>query len=544
MRRSSVLLFLLFVVLLSSCAPRTAEPTRPPASPRPTLAPGEPTPPPGPVRGGTLTLAGGSQDPPTLDPALCSDSASGFVVRELFSGLVDLDENLQVVPDLASAWTISADGRTYTFTLRPEARFQDGRPVTSADVIYSIERSCDPSLGPGLPCGTYLNDIVGVPQKLAGQARSIAGLRAPDERTVVITIDAPKSYFLSKLTYNTSFVVDRTNVEQGHNWTEHPNGTGPFRLAEWQHNRRIVLARNDNYYREPPYLDQVVLLLGAAASGAQTLYEQGRIDYVETSTSIVARLEYEGSPLAGELRVTPELSLAYVGFNTRMPPFDDPKVRQAMTMAVDRAKIARVSYEGRLVQAKGILPPGMPGYDETLEGLPYDPEQARTLLAESRYAGQMPRMTLYTTGGGDAARLQEIWRRELGLEVELRQVEWADLLSGLDEHRYQMFTLGWIADYPDPQNFLEVLFHSNSTSNHTAYSNPELDRLLEQAAVEQDPERRLEIYRQAERLIVAEAPVIPLTHGVTYSLTKPYVRGLTVTPMGIIDLSTVWIEGP
>lgn len=529
----SVIVLILLIGTVVSCLPPTMAPS--------TADPDEQAP----GGQGVLVLAGGDRDPPTLDPALANDSSSTFVIRQLFGGLVTLDQDLQVIPDLASDWQISADGRVYTFTLHPEARFHDGRPVVAADVVYSLERACDPALGSNLPCGTYLIDIVGAAERLAGQTDQIAGLQAPDDRTVVITIDAPKAHFLSKLTYNTAYVVDRENVERGDDWTEQPNGSGPFRLKEWRHDQRIVLARNEHYYRGPPKVDQVDILLGAEASRPLVLYEQGEIDFTEVGTSVVARLEYEGSPLAEQLRVTPELSLSYVGFNTQMPPFDDPKVRQALTLVVDREKIARVTYEGRLARARGILPPGMPGYDEALEGLAHDPERARQLLAESRYGGVdgLPRITLYTSGGGTAALLQEIYRLELGLEIELRQIEWADFLVGLDERRYPMFVLSWIADYPDPQNFLEVLFYSQSPSNHTAYANGEVDRLLEEAALEQDPDRRIVLYREIERRIVADAPVIPLTHGVSYSLTKPSVRGLKVTPMGLLDLSTVSFQG-
>lgn len=494
---------------------------------------------------GVLVLTGGAYDPPTLDPALANDGRSTFVVRQIFSGLVTLDGDLEVVPDLAERWTVSADGRTYTFTLRPSAQFHDGRPVTTADVVYSMERACDPALGPNLPCGTYLIDIVGVRGKLAGRADQIAGLHAIDEHTLAIDVDAPKSYFLSKLTYNTAYVVDRANVEQGDDWTEQPNGTGPFRLVEWEHDRGMVFARNEGFYRTPPLLERVELLLGANASQPRYLYEQGEIDYTEVGTSLLSWLEYEDNPFKDELRVTPELSLSYVGFNTQMPPLDDPKVRQALTLAVDRDKIARVTYEGRLTQARGILPPGLPGYDPDLEGLPYDPDRARQLLAESRYGGpeDMPRIKLYTSGGGLAATLRQVYREELGLEIELRQVEWSDLLAGLDERRYAMYVLSWIADYPDPQNFLEVLFHSSSPNNYSAYVNPEVDRLLEEAAVEQNSARRLELYREAERLVVADAAVIPVTHGVIFSLTKPHVRDLEITPLGLLDLTTVHIEG-
>ncbi len=526
------ILFVLVVAVLLSLVACGVRP-----QPGPTQLPGEGS--------ETLVLVGGRYDPPTLDPALANDGQSSFVIRQIFSGLVSLDKQLQVVPDLASDWRISTDGRVYTFTLRPEASFHNGRPVTAADFRYSLERACDPALGTALPCATYLNDIVGVPQKLAGQADRITGLQAPEDHLLVVTIDAPKSYFLAKLTYNTAYVVDRENVERGAGWTDHPNGTGPFRLEEWQHNARLVLARNERYYGERPRLGQVVLLMGSSARSPLSLYEQGKIDFTEVGTSAVARLEYEGSPLAGELRVTPELSLDYVGFQVEMSPFDDAKVRQALTMAVDRAKIARVTFEGRLEQAQGILPPGMPGYDETLQGLPYDPARARELLAQSRYGGAagLPRIILYTSGGGLAPLLQEVWYEELGLAVELRQIEWADYLAGLDERGYQAFVLSWVADYPDPQNFLEVLFRYDSPSNHMAYFNPEVEDLLSRAAVDQDLGRRLELYRQVERLVVADAAAIPIAHGVTYSLTKPYVLGLDVTPMGVLDLRSISIRG-
>ncbi len=521
------LFLLLLGMALSACLPTSPAATRPAGE-------------------AVLTLAGGPRDPPTLDPALAGDSESTFVIRQIFGGLVRLNQNLEVVPDLASDWQVSPDGTVYTFTLNPEVRFHDGRPVTADDFIYSFERACDPNLSPYLPCGTYLNDIVGVPEKLAGQSDQITGLSAPDPHTLVITIDAPKAYFLAKLTYNTAYVVDRENIAQGADWTERPNGTGPFRLAEWQHDRRIVLARNEAYVGTVPQLEQVVILLGAEASRPLVLYEQGKLDFTEVDTAVVARLEYEGSPLAGELRVTPQLSLSYIGMNTQLPPLDDVRVRQALAMVLDRDKIARVTYEGRLVQAQGIVPPGMPGYEPVDAAPPYDPERARQLLRESRYGGPegLPRITMYTTGGGIPVLFQQACRQELGIEIELRQVEWADYLNGLDERRYPLFNLGWIADYPDPQNFLQVLFESTSPNNYAAYSDPQVDRLLQEAAVEQDPARRQALYQEVERRILEDASIIPLTHDVSYSLTKPYVRGLEITPVGLLDLTGIYMVGP
>ena len=211
----------------------------------------------------TLNIAGGTDDPPTLDPALATDAYSDLVIRQLFGGLVAFDDNLNVVPDIAATLpSVSTDGKTYTFVLRKGVTFTDGQEVTSADFKYSMERATDPKLaGPqpasSLPGALFLGDIVGVKDKLDGKATQISGIQTPDPYTLVITIDAPKAYFLSKLTSGPAFVVESSNVKEGPNWTERPRGTGPFRLEKWVHKGEIVLAANDKYYAGRPALDTV-----------------------------------------------------------------------------------------------------------------------------------------------------------------------------------------------------------------------------------------------------------------------------------------------
>ncbi len=492
-----------------------------------------------------LILPGGGDDPPTLDPALANDSAGTFILRQVMAGLVRLDENLQVVPDLAERWEVSEDGRTYTFYLRPGLTFHSGRPLTAEDVRYSLERATDPSLGPAyaLPAGTYLGDIVGVPEKLAGKADSIAGIRVLDERTIQITIDAPKSYFLAKLTYNTGYVVNREVVEKyGDRWTEHLDGAGPFRLVRWDHRKEIVLEPFEGYYAGPSRLQRIRILLGARAANALVQYEEGRIHWTDVPFSALPRIEDPSDPIHGDLRIVPELSLSYVGFNVAEPPFDDPQVRKALVLAVDRYKLAHVMMEDRVSAARGVLPPGMPGYNPNLKGLPYDPEAAREALARSRYAGKVPRIRLYSSGGAVAPALKEIWEETLGVEVELRRQDWPEFLQGLDERRYPAFVLSWIADYPHPQNFLEVLFGGGSPNNYTRFQDDRYDALLRQAALTTDPEEAYALYQKAEAYLVEEAvPVLPLFHGVRYIVVRPEVRGLTVTPMGILDLWPVFL---
>ena len=216
------------------------------------------------------------QEPPTLDPHEAGDTASAGVLVEIFSGLVALNTALQVVPDLSERWDVSEDGKTYTFYLRPNAKFHDGKPVTADDVKFSIERATD-SETQSPEAYAYLDDIVGVLPKLEGQADEVTGVRVIDSRTVEITIDAPKPYFLAKLTYPTSFVVDRENLEaEGDNWVFKPNGTGPFRLAEYRVGEILVLERNEHYYRGPALLDRVELILSGGS--AMAMYENGEID--------------------------------------------------------------------------------------------------------------------------------------------------------------------------------------------------------------------------------------------------------------------------
>jgi len=473
----------------------------------------------------TLRLSGGL--PPTLDPAMVQDSTSAEYVVQLFSGLVALNGQLEVVPDLASTWELSQDGLSYTFHLLPEATFQDGKAITAEDFVYALERACSPALRSPV-AASYLDDIVGVPEYAKGQAQHIAGIKALDERTLQVTIDAPKAYFLAKLTYPTAFVVDKTQVEsQGDNWLRRPNGSGPF-VLESLSRERIVLVRNEHYYGKRPILARVEYILSGGLP--ITMYENDQLDIVEVSPAEIERVSDPGNPLYAEHRVEPQLSVQYLGLNVDAPPFDDPAVRQAFAQAIDKNKLADLVLKNTALPAVGILPPGMPDYDQNLVGLPYDPVRARQLLASSKYAPTMPQVVLAVSG--TSGHMDSVTRAilsmiesNLGITVTVEQVEWSYFLRDMNERRYQIYSAGWIGDYPDSQNFLDVLFHSQSSQNHMGYHNREADQLLEQARVEQDPAKRTTLYRQAERIIVNEAPWIPLTHGIQYTLVKPYVKG-------------------
>ncbi|MBN2386858.1 MAG: peptide ABC transporter substrate-binding protein [Anaerolineales bacterium] len=491
-----------------------------------------------------LVLSGGeSTNPRDYDPATTHSSGD----KRAFSGLVSFDPDLNLVPELAESWDISADGTVYTFYLRPNAVFHDGRPVTARDIVYSWERAADPATNSDTVL-TYLGDIVGVEAMVNGEADHITGLQVINDYTLQVTLEAPVPYFLMKLTYPTAFVVDQANVESGAEWYRTPNGTGPYRLMRWDSFSVMIYARNENFYLGPPAIPYVVIEL---YSGVDIrLYEAGEIDIAGVYPHDVARVLDPDEPLHDQVISSVSLCTSYIVFDVTQPPFDDLKVRQAFNMAIDRQQYIDVVYSGVGVPAAGLFPPALPGYSLDLAALSFDPEAARRLLAESSYGGPngLPPIIFTDAGiGNDAgpgtAALAQMWQQNLGVTIIVENLDpnwYYDLLySG--QHG-QMVSTGWCADYPDPENFADVLFHTAKEQNLGNYSNPELDLLLDQARVEQDVTRRIEMYQQAEQIIVQDAPAIFLMHSVSYVLVKPHVQGYVLTPIDIPLERYLWIE--
>lgn len=496
------------------------------------------------VAGGELNLYG--IDPFTLDPALSGEMTSHEYIVQIFSGLMRLGDNLEPVPDIARKWELSDDGRTYTFYLRKEARFHDGREVKAEDFKYSWERAAAPDTG-SQTAATYLGDIVGVGEVLAGRSQEISGVRVIDDYTLQVTIDAPKSYFLSKLTYPTSFVVDRAEVESGGEWWREPNGTGPFKLGQWDENTLFVLERNADYYGEPAKVNAIVFHLWSGVP--MNLYETDEISVTDVSLNYIDKVTDKSGPFYRELTVLPELSFFYIGFNHSKPPFDDVNIRRAFSQAIDKDKLVSLVFRGMMQSAYGILPPGMPGFNENLSGLDFDVNKAKELIRASKYGevSNLPPITITTSGwGGSVSRSLEAiiqeWRQNLGVEVEVRQLEPQRFFYYLKQEKDEMFDIGWVADYPHPQNFLDILFHSDVENNYGEYSNPEVDALLERAGMEQDSVRSLALYQQAEQILVEDAASLPLWFGQNYVLVKPYVKGYSLNPLGFAMLNSVSVE--
>jgi oligopeptide transport system substrate-binding protein len=486
------------------------------------------------IKGGELKLPG--DDPLTLDPALAFDTTSAEYIVEIFGGLVQLDKQLHVIPDIAKEMpTVSADGKVYTFKLRDDVVFQNSnRRVTASDFKYSMERAASQDTG-STTADQYLGDIIGAKDMIRGKAKDIPGIKVIDDQTLEIDIDASKPFFLSKLTFPTAFVVDKQQIESDkRNWSRHPNGTGPFKLKEWKIGESITLVANDRYHLGAPQVGQLSFSL--AGGSALTQYENGEIDISGVSINDIERIRDKNEPLNKEYVNKPVLATFYVAFNAQKPPFDDPKVRQAFSMAIDKKQLVDVILKNIVQQADGILPPGMPGYNKDIKGLGFDAARAKQLIQESKYQGKLPPIQLTTSGQGasvgpvDEAILQ-MWKDNLGVTVEVQQVESATFLDDAKKGKYQMWDAGWEADYPDPENFLDLNFYSGSSGNDVKYNNPEVDKLLLAARTELDANKRAQEYQQAEQLIVSDAGWLPLFYEQTNILVKPYVKGYEVPGM-------------
>ncbi|MBI2172149.1 MAG: peptide ABC transporter substrate-binding protein [Chloroflexi bacterium] len=513
------------------------------------LHPQEPTPL-GIPRSQALTLYF-DDGPLTLDPAIAQESQSIQYIMQLYSGLISFGPDLALKAEVAKGWEVSGDGTVYTFTLRENARFHDGRKVTAQDVKYSWERAAGHTLSPiaSPTVGTYLDDIVGVADVIQGKATEISGVEVVNEATLKVTIDAPKAYFLAKLSHPVAFLVDRSNVEASTGslapWWLTPNATGPFSMNTWEPGRLLVLDANKDFYGVPPAVPHVAFYL---FGGVPTqMYKTGEIDIAHVFPDELSEIRAPANPLSKEMVETPELSLFYVGLASDKPPFNDPLVRRAFLMATDRQKLLTDIYSDSQTLSQGFMPTGLPGYNPAVPPIPFDPAKAKELLAQSSFKGPegLPRIVYLTTGTtGPSAlvtALANMWKANLGVQVEPTLVSGSNYFYLLPDiiRIGHIFDYGWIADYPDPHNFLDVLFHSGVQNNVGKYSSKEVDALLDKARIEPDREQRVQLYQQAEALMVQDAAAIPLYFGRDYSLVKPYVKGLVFSPFGMVDLKGV-----
>lgn len=503
--------------------------------------------PPQPRYGGTYHKAL-RQEPLTLDPAFLTDTFATSVAQQVFNGLVQFDANLNVVPCLAKSWQASYDGLVWTFQLYPGVKFHHGREVTAEDFVYTFTRLLHPRTAS--PRAWLFERVQGAPAVLAGAAERVEGLRALDAYTLQITLSQPYAPFISLLGMAQTQVVPREEVERlGAEFGRRPVGTGPFRFVNWVAGESITLAANETYYEGRPFLDRLHYRIMTDHQSILAEFERGAFEDIELTDQHRTRL-------SGDTRFRffrkPLLATLFLWLDTRAGPLSQRKVRQAINYGINREAINSTLRDNRLVLARGIVPLGMPGYNPDLVGYAYDFPRAQQLLVEAGYpAGQgLPPLELWTSAKTTAALEEhEAIKRDLGrlgLRVELLTAEnWKQYTTAvLGKRPGAMYRYGWFADFPDPDNFLFSLFHSQSTNNYAHYSNPAVDHLLEQARSEGDYLKRIQAYRQVEALIMADAPVVNLVYYTFEYLFQPYVHGITLNALGAryIPMEKIWLD--
>jgi len=522
----------LAALLLSSCS-------------RPGMAPAS--------SGPTLSLAEFAY-PPSLDPVQANGGNASMYLQSVFSGLMRYDGSGQLVPDLAAKWTVSADRTIYTFTLRSNAHFQNGDPVTAQSLLYAINRACDPKSGSPV-AGDYLDIIRGVTERLAGKADTVSGVTAPSADVVQFTLIKPDSSFLARLTFPVTFALDKATVDAGGpNWWQRPNGSGPFRLTQWQPDNAAVLERFDGYYGPPPSVAKVVLHSATVLNNLPQAFANGSLDLLPLGPPDIASLLDPSSNVPPQLRqalhVYDRSSLEYLAFNIHKAPFDTLAARVAVNLSINRQQLVASALGGDGWPAHAILPPGFPGYQPNVDPYPFNVAAAKAALQSSRTTAGTPIVFASAERlpngqpGPVTSAIAAMLQQGLGLQIQLRYVPEPDLDTMLAAGKPpgDISLTGWQADYLDDQDFLDLLFHTGRRSNLMQYSSQAVDHLLDVAAGTAGTSERVALYQQAQTAILHDAPIAPLYFDREFALLNPRVSRLSLLPDGSYDLRDATIS--
>ncbi|MBI5190556.1 MAG: ABC transporter substrate-binding protein [Nitrospirae bacterium] len=480
-----------------------------------------------------------SSDPTTLDPAFIVDTAGGAIAAKLYNGLVGFDRDAKVVPDAAESYELSKDGKTYIFHIRPGIKFTNGRELTAQDFKYSFERVLSPVTSS--PRTWLFDRVAGAREFMDGKADGVSGIRALDARTLVIELAAPFGPFLGLLAMPGAYVIPREAVEaEGEGFSDRPVGTGPYTLASWEHGSRITLSANPGYLGEKPRLAGIIYRVIPEDLTAVAEFERGNLDAIGIPAPEFAR--YVKDPKwKGNVLSQVGMNTYYLGMNCARPPFDDPRLRQAVSYAIDKKRILATVYEGRAVAAIGPVPPVLLTMPPCcLDSYPYDPAEAKRLLSEAGHPDGL-KMTIYIGAEQETLDMVEVVQQYLGdagIEVSIVQLEWSAFKQAVNDGDADAFWLSWQADYPDPENFLYPVFHSGnagSAGNRARFSDAEFDRLITEAQSEPDPAKRDVLYRSAQTRAVQMAPWVFFWHKKDYVVHQPWVTGYRLYPISNAD---------
>ena len=493
-------------------------------------------------------------EPPTVDPNLATDTTSVQCDEMLFLGLTDYDEKtLEVIPELATEWKVSDDGLVWTFKMRKDIQWVKYDPatkktqkmgkVTANDIVYSVKRTLDPATASNY---AYVDYIIKNGQAVnTGESKDLdsIGVKAIDDYTVEFTLEQPAGYFpgIASMWVNRP-VPQKAIEESGDKWTEPGNiwTNGSYMLESWEHEKGMVMTKNPYHFdAKNVSIEKINWVIVNEDSTAFAMYENGELDVQNPPLDDMDRIKADPQ-LSKELYIAPVLCTYYFGFNTTKPPFDNPKVRKAFSMAIDRQKLIDTVLKGGQLPAKSFACPGIFGSvaeDASFKGVSFDSAGAKALLAEAGFpeGKGLPEITLmFNTSEGHAKiaqYVQQSIKDNLGVDIKLANQEWAVYLKTVNEDAPQMYRMGWCADYPDQNNWVLENFHPVKSPNNPKW-NPEKDpsakqfaELVDKAAASSKPDERKQLYAQAEKILVEEQSIIaPIYYYTRVVCTKPYVQ--------------------
>lgn len=496
---------------------------------------------------GTFSYAE-KNDPPSLDPALAEETVGGNIDRYLFDGLIRYDSKTsEVQPAVAESWDTNEDATVFTFHLRNGVKFSDGSDVTAEDFVYSWTRALTRETQSSMAQEIF-QPVMGAAAVASGQAKSISGVEAVDSHTLKVTLERPMADFVSLLGHPVASPVLKKAVEDKTvNFAEQPTGDGPFMVKSWTHDDSIVLVKNPNYYGDAGSLDTVTVKIIPNSTTAIAELKAGNVDAVREIPA--GQTESLKSDSSVKFFQGASDSVRYMAFDISKPPFDNIKVREAFAAAIDRDTIANKVLQGQESPADGLVPTSVPGHQTGALTINYDPEKAKSLLAEAGYPGGsgLPPVTLNYSGAGTAADIAQAIQSQLksvGIPVEINGVDPGVFNEQMGTNMFAFFLVRWQGDAPNLDSYLFPLFASENigATNVFQYNNPIVDQLLVDARSNTDASARTSIYNDAERKIIADWPAVPVTFGQQTMVYAPRVSSFVVTPLGDIALTDITVS--
>lgn len=478
-----------------------------------------------PKRGGTLTAAIGA-DPQGFDPHLTSAYSSFEVLENVFNTLVTVDANLNIAPSLAESWAVSDDSLSWTFTLHQGVLFHNGREMTAADVKYSYERIMDPDVGSGA----------------AWRLATVDSIEAVDDYTVRINLKEPYPGLLAKLGgYKGMAIVPQEAVEAG-DFDRNPVGTGPFKFVSYTPGDSVVLEAFADYWEEGlPYLDQLVFKPIPDDTVRLTNLQTGEVDWSDSLPPEQVTLLADAGDFVVDL--TSGTDYWYIGINLNREPFDNPLVRQALNYAINRADVAAAALWDTAVPSQNPLPADSFWYND-YQPYEYNPERAKELLAEAGYPDGFKTELMPTSEYEETVRTAQVLQAQfaaVGIEAEIRTLEWGTWLEEEGAGNFDMYILGWIGNI-DPDDYFYAQQHTGQVFNFTGYSNPKVDDLLDQGRVEADVTQRKAIYDQVQQIVIDDSPYIYLYIPANVDAYQSYVKGYQTRPDSALVFKTTWLD--